>query len=240
MRRSYTGLVLGFTLAGTAAGQVLPRASGRADARARLDASELRIDQLQVQAERDEQRLTVLVARSEAEEALAALDAVTATIREERPGYDEERARRIARSLVRAARDAGVDPMLLAAVAQAESRFDPGARSPAGAQGLLQLMPAAGRAMSGQAAVDLCDLDTNTTLGARLVAYLLRTHATLETALLAYNRGPEGARRLLESGGGRAALTGYPRRVLELRDRLQQRVRSNSPSDSVRPAQATE
>ncbi|HEX9501217.1 MAG TPA: transglycosylase SLT domain-containing protein, partial [Thermoanaerobaculia bacterium] len=44
-----------------------------------------------------------------------------------------------------AAKQHGIDPRLLAAVARRESRFDPAAVSPVGACGIMQLMPATAR-----------------------------------------------------------------------------------------------
>src|SRR5690606_30053225 len=51
-------------------------------------------------------------------------------------------------ALVSAARRAGVDPWLVSAVIRQESGFDPRATSPAGARGLMQVMPAVGRELA--------------------------------------------------------------------------------------------
>lgn len=68
--------------------------------------------------------------------------------------------------LIRAAADsAGFDWRLLAAVIYEESRFDPGAVSPAGALGLMQVLPRAG----GPAAVRLLDPVQNIRAGVRLL-----------------------------------------------------------------------
>jgi len=68
--------------------------------------------------------------------------------------------------LIRAAADsAGFDWRLLAAVIYEESRFDPGAVSPAGAVGLMQVLPRAG----GPAAARLLDPVQNVRAGVRLL-----------------------------------------------------------------------
>lgn len=52
--------------------------------------------------------------------------------------------------LTQAAATAGLPPSLLAAVAQQESRFSPGVQSPAGAVGLLQLLPSTASELAGR------------------------------------------------------------------------------------------
>ena len=59
------------------------------------------------------------------------------------------------RALIQQAAQAnGVDPALVAAVARAESGFNPAATSPAGAQGLMQLMPSTARGLGVTNAFD--------------------------------------------------------------------------------------
>jgi cell wall-associated NlpC family hydrolase len=95
--------------------------------------------------------------------------------------------RRWADAIERAASAASLDPRLVAAVAWAESGFDPGAVSPAGALGLMQLMPATARGLG----VDPLDPAQNLAGGARyLAAQLDRFGGRLELALAAYNAGP--------------------------------------------------
>jgi soluble lytic murein transglycosylase-like protein len=87
----------------------------------------------------------------------------------------------------RTAREHGLDPVLLTAVAQVESRFDPQAVSPAGARGLLQLMPAtADRFGVG----DVFDATENVQGGARYLSWLLeRYDGRTDLALAGYNAG---------------------------------------------------
>jgi len=88
--------------------------------------------------------------------------------------------------IVTAARRAGLNPRLLAALVHAESNFDPRARSRAGASGLTQLMPAAAQ---DHGVRNVWDAAENLRGGAEhLRSYLNRFHS-LTLALAAYNSG---------------------------------------------------
>jgi peptidoglycan DL-endopeptidase CwlO len=80
----------------------------------------------------------------------------------------------------------GVDPALLAAVASQESGFDSRAVSPAGAQGLMQFMPATARGLG----VDPLDPASAVDGAARYLADLGRQFGSPSLALAAYNAGP--------------------------------------------------
>ena len=81
----------------------------------------------------------------------------------------------------------GVDPALLAGVIKAESNFDPNAGSPAGAQGLTQLMPETAAGIG----VDPSNPTEAIEGGARILSEHLKTfHGDVELALAAYNAGP--------------------------------------------------
>jgi cell wall-associated NlpC family hydrolase len=80
----------------------------------------------------------------------------------------------------------GVDPALLAAVAQQESGFDASAVSPAGAQGLMQFMPATARGLG----VDPFDPASAVDGAARYLAELTEQFGSTELGLAAYNAGP--------------------------------------------------
>jgi soluble lytic murein transglycosylase-like protein len=87
-----------------------------------------------------------------------------------------------------AARTHGVDPRLVAAVAGRESAYDPRAVSPAGACGIMQLMPATARFLG---MVDVFDIRQNVFAGTRYLRTLLDTfHGDLDLTLAAYNAGP--------------------------------------------------
>ncbi|MGD8383933.1 MAG: lytic transglycosylase domain-containing protein [Lysobacterales bacterium] len=95
-----------------------------------------------------------------------------------------------------AARVFHVDEALIRAVIQAESAYQPDARSPRGAQGLMQLTPATQKALQVQ---NVFDPVSNITGGTRYLARLLdEFHQDVELATAAYNAGPQAVR---EYGG---------------------------------------
>jgi hypothetical protein len=80
----------------------------------------------------------------------------------------------------------GVDASLLAAVASQESSFNASAVSPAGAQGLMQFMPATAKGLG------VNPLDPNSAIdgAARYLSSLQKQFGSTELALAAYNAGP--------------------------------------------------
>ena len=85
----------------------------------------------------------------------------------------------------------GVAPSLLAAVASQESGFDPRAVSPAGAQGLMQFMPATARGLG----VDPLDPASAVDGAARYLRDLTSQFGSTDLALAAYNAGPGNVRK---------------------------------------------
>ncbi len=85
-----------------------------------------------------------------------------------------------------------IDPSLVLAFARAESRFHADAVSPAGARGLMQIMPGTATHIAGPGAVSrLTDARYNMTLGQRYVAELLNMYNdNLVELCAAYNAGP--------------------------------------------------
>jgi len=81
----------------------------------------------------------------------------------------------------------GVSADLLSAVAKQESGYDPSVTSNAGAQGLMQLMPATAR---GLGVSDAFDPSQAVDGAARLLSSLLDRFGSTELALAAYNAGP--------------------------------------------------
>ena len=101
--------------------------------------------------------------------------------------------------LAAAAREAGVDPWLLAGLARQESLFVPHARSPRGAIGLLQLIPTTASVHSRRLGLgtrpDLLDPALNLRLGALELASLIDSFHAVEPALAAYNAGFSRSKR---------------------------------------------
>ncbi len=99
----------------------------------------------------------------------------------------------LATIITREAARHGVRPELVRAIIQVESAFDPRARSPKGAMGLMQLMPATA---SDLRVADPYDPEQNIRGGVAYLRQLLdRYDGNEELALAAYNAGPEAVAR---------------------------------------------
>ena len=86
----------------------------------------------------------------------------------------------------------GVDPALLSAVAKVESGYDPSAVSPAGARGLMQLMPGTARSLG----VDPDDPAQAVDGAARMLSGLLTQFGgRVDLALAGYNAGAGAVQR---------------------------------------------
>lgn len=90
--------------------------------------------------------------------------------------------------IARVAEEQGVDPALVKAVMAAESNFESDAVSRAGAQGLMQLMPATAAELGVRAPFEPTQ---NVRGGVQYLKSLLERYDALEPALAAYNAGPE-------------------------------------------------
>jgi soluble lytic murein transglycosylase len=94
-----------------------------------------------------------------------------------------------------------LDPALLAAVIDSESKFNPDARSQAGAIGLMQLTPTTAKGIAqytGGSRFRLSDLtnpDINIRYGAWYLRHLLNKYGNERLALAAYNAGQENVDR---------------------------------------------
>ena len=92
-----------------------------------------------------------------------------------------------------AAQKHGIDPALLKGLIRAESNFNPKAGSPAGAQGLTQLMPGTARGLGVSNPYDPAQAIEG---GAKYLAQQLKSFGgDVRKALAAYNAGPGAVQR---------------------------------------------
>lgn len=107
----------------------------------------------------------------------------------------------------------GVDGLLVAAIVEAESGFNPAAVSPRGAVGLMQVMPPVGRIYGAK---NLKDPRANLDAGSRYLRSLLEDYdGDLRLTLAAYNAGPAKVARFRGMPPYRETRT-YVQRVLRL------------------------
>ena len=118
------------------------------------------------------------------------------------------------------ARENALSPEILSAVIRRESDFQPCAISPAGAMGLMQLMPGTAESLG---VVDPLDPFENVRAGSRYLREMLdRYNGNLPLALGAYNAGP----------GRVDAVRGLPE-IRETRDYVSEILRSLGGSGSI-------
>jgi soluble lytic murein transglycosylase len=105
--------------------------------------------------------------------------------------------------------EAVIDAAVVSAVMREESGYRPGVTSPAGALGLLQIMPETGRRLASQLGLsdftpnDLYRPRVNIQLGAFYLDQLTRQFdGRLEAAIASYNAGPQAAARWTEEQPG--------------------------------------
>jgi soluble lytic murein transglycosylase-like protein len=105
-------------------------------------------------------------------------------------GLSPEQIRELSRNL---AIQYGMDPLLVQAVIEVESNYDPFAVSPKGAQGLMQLMPGTARDLSVRNSFNPLE---NIEAGVRHLKHLLeRFGGNIENAVAAYNAGAGAVER---------------------------------------------
>lgn len=114
-------------------------------------------------------------------------------------------------SIVSAARRNGLDPYFVAAIIREESQFRSEALSPAGARGVMQVMPATGEWIASMAGISdfdrakLYDADMNITIGTWYLSYLMKRFKNdLYLVSAAYNAGPEVVAAWAGAGRGTA------------------------------------
>jgi soluble lytic murein transglycosylase len=103
--------------------------------------------------------------------------------------------------VTKAAKQTSVNPLLIFAVARQESAFMPDAKSPAGAVGLMQLLPSTAKQTAQKSGMsfnpqDLIQPEKNIALGSRYLDYLLGVFdGNRILAAAAYNAGPSRVRQ---------------------------------------------
>jgi soluble lytic murein transglycosylase len=99
----------------------------------------------------------------------------------------------------------GLEPAIALGIMRQESSFDPTAISGAGAEGLMQLMPATARKTSHDEGIpynDLFDPNQNMALGTAYLAGLIQQFGNcLPLAIAAYNAGPQNVANWLAENG---------------------------------------
>jgi soluble lytic murein transglycosylase-like protein len=132
------------------------------------------------------------------------------------PQLEDGERRLLARTIVAEAESARIDPLLVFALIQVESSFDPDARSNRGAGGLMQLREATLRRELERGNLpdgDAYDPVTNVRAGVRYLRRLLDAFGREEVALMAYNAGPNRILGYLRDGEIPERFHVYPRRV---------------------------
>jgi soluble lytic murein transglycosylase-like protein len=151
------------------------------------------------------------------------IDRVDGRIAVRAPGIPDAERARLAEAIVDEALAARIDPVLVLAVIEVESRFDPGARSHQDARGLMQLLPGTMRSeaeRSGISFEDPHDPVANVQAGVRYLRRLLDAFGRSELALMAYNAGPNRILGFLREGAIPERFHDYPRKVLAEERRL--------------------
>jgi soluble lytic murein transglycosylase-like protein len=153
---------------------------------------------------------------------------VLADSRELFPGAGRDRTEAVVPLVERYARRFRLDPLVVLAVIQVESRFDPTAVSEQGAVGLMQLQAVTARGLALELGLPwsgdelLFDPDMNVMLGCAYLRRLMDRFGDQDSALAAYSSGPTfvEARR---DANGRIPLA-YSDRVWDVLTALQGKV----------------
>ena len=123
-------------------------------------------------------------------------------VRSHRPDVAEPEIWRLSQVIYEETSKRGVDPLIVLALIRVESGFRPKAVSPAGARGIMQIMPDTGRTLAGAMAGDygfrpaaftaesLDDPVLNLRLGIYYLYDLKKQFQNWSVALTAYNFGP--------------------------------------------------
>lgn len=138
------------------------------------------------------------------------------------PAMDEAARRELATVIVQEADAARLDPLLVLAVIEVESGFQPQALSGAGAKGLMQLLDVTLRTEVARSGIegDPADPLVNVRAGVRYLRRLLDAFHNEDDALMAYYAGPVRMLSCLRAGEVPDRFRVYPRRVKAAQRRL--------------------
>jgi soluble lytic murein transglycosylase-like protein len=132
------------------------------------------------------------------------------------PQLDAFERRLLARTIVAESETARIDPLLVLALIEVESSFEPEALSERGAVGLMQLREPTLRRELERAGLEADypnDPVANVQAGVRYLRRLLDAFGHEEVALMAYNAGPNRILGFLREGEIPPRFHVYPRRV---------------------------
>jgi soluble lytic murein transglycosylase len=132
-------------------------------------------------------------------------------VRSHRPDISEAEAKELSELILEECSWYGLDPMLVLAVINVESKFQYGAVSPKGARGIMQILPYVGKSLLEETGLYqsshavpfrpefLDDPFLNIRLGVYYLHGLKKSFRNLTHALTAYNMGPTDTKNRLEN-----------------------------------------
>jgi len=132
-------------------------------------------------------------------------------VRSHRPDIAEEEAWELSEVILAESSGYGLDPMLVLAVIDVESKFQYGAVSSAGARGIMQILPYVAQSLAGKIGLHqlshakffrpefLDDPVLNIKLGVYYLYDLKKSFRNLTHALAAYNMGPTETKNRLDN-----------------------------------------
>jgi len=132
-------------------------------------------------------------------------------LKSNRPDMEESEAWKISSTILKESSRYSFDPILILAVIDVESKFQHAAVSPAGARGLMQIMPSTGKALVREIGLASASLSRgfrvellddpllNIKLGIHYLHALKTYFQNLTVALIAYNLGPTELQNRLDN-----------------------------------------
>jgi soluble lytic murein transglycosylase len=132
-------------------------------------------------------------------------------VRANRPDINDGEAWKLSEVILEESSAYGLDPMLVLAVIDVESKFQYAAVSPAGARGIMQILPTVAKTLLHETGLlppstsnpfrpeSLDDPILNIKLGVYYLQDLRKSFPNLNHALTAYNQGPTATKNRLEN-----------------------------------------